>query len=39
VECPNNRKEAAMKELAKGLPEAMKKTVDVLTVDGIGIFL
>jgi phosphoglucosamine mutase len=39
VECPNNRKEAAMKELAKALPEAMKKTVDILTVDGLGVFL
>ena len=39
VECPNNKKEAAMKELAKALPEAMKKTVDILTVDGLGVFL
>ncbi len=39
VKCPNNKKEAAMKELAKALPEAMKKTVDILTVDGLGVFL
>ncbi|MHA1587785.1 MAG: phosphoglucosamine mutase, partial [Candidatus Thorarchaeota archaeon] len=39
VKCPNNRKEAAMKELAKALPKAMKKTVDILTVDGLGVFL
>ncbi|MGY5862662.1 MAG: phosphoglucosamine mutase [Candidatus Thorarchaeota archaeon] len=39
VKCPNNKKEAAMKALAKALPEAMKKTVDILTVDGLGVFL
>ncbi|MCK4279689.1 MAG: phosphoglucosamine mutase [Candidatus Thorarchaeota archaeon] len=39
VKCPNNKKEAAMKEIAKALPKAMKKTVDILTVDGLGVFL
>ncbi len=39
VECPNNEKSRVMKRLTKSLPKAMTGTVDVATVDGLGINL
>ncbi len=39
LRCPNEKKEDVMGILAESLPEAMTDTVDVLTVDGLGVFL
>jgi phosphoglucosamine mutase len=39
VRVPNEKKQAVMEALAKELPSALGKVVDVLTVDGLGIFL
>jgi phosphoglucosamine mutase len=39
VKCENEKKSAAMSVLAESLPTSMKDTVEVITVDGIGISL
>jgi phosphoglucosamine mutase len=39
LSCPNDKKQAVMDSLATSLPDKMKDTVEVLTVDGLGISL
>jgi phosphoglucosamine mutase len=39
LECPNEKKESVMRELATRLPKGLKNVVQVLTVDGLGITL
>jgi phosphomannomutase len=39
LRCPNEKKQSVMDSLATVLPSKMKDTVEVLTVDGIGISL
>ncbi len=39
LNCPNDKKQAVMDSLAATLPGKMKDTVEVLTVDGLGISL
>lgn len=39
MKCENTKKSAIMSTLAKSLPKAMEDTVEVITVDGIGISL
>ncbi len=39
LNCPNDKKQAVMDSLATTLPDKMKDTVEVLTVDGLGISL
>jgi phosphoglucosamine mutase len=39
LKCPNEKKQSVMDALAKDLPKKMKDTVEVLTVDGLGISL
>ncbi len=39
LKCPNEKKQSVMDALATALPEKMKDTVEVLTVDGLGISL
>jgi phosphoglucosamine mutase len=39
VRCPNEKKSSVMSILAESLPSTMKDTVEVITVDGIGISL
>jgi phosphoglucosamine mutase len=39
LKCPNEKKQSVMDSLATVLPDKMKDTVEVLTVDGLGISL
>ncbi|MGY5864902.1 MAG: phosphoglucosamine mutase [Candidatus Thorarchaeota archaeon] len=39
LKCPNEKKQPVMDTLARVLPKKMKDTVEVLTVDGLGISL
>ncbi|MFW9798942.1 MAG: phosphoglucosamine mutase [Candidatus Thorarchaeota archaeon] len=39
LECPNNEKSTVMAKLTDTLPKAMTGTIDVITVDGLGINL
>jgi phosphoglucosamine mutase len=39
LECPNSKKKEVMEALANNLPEALTGSVDILTVDGLGITL
>ncbi len=37
LECPNKKKEAVMEYLAETLPKVMPDTIEVLTIDGLGV--
>ena len=39
IKCPNEKKDAVMQQLADILPKSMENVRDVLTVDGLGIFM
>ena len=37
LECPNKKKEAVMEYLAETLPKVLPDTIEVLTIDGLGV--
>lgn len=39
MRCPNEKKQRVMEKLLKTLPEGMTETIDILTVDGLGVTL